>query len=180
MSTETAGVAGTQVAQDSHFAGAERNKIGGKFLTFFLADEAYGLEILKVHEIIGMMPITRVPRTPEFIRGVINLRGKVIPVVDLRRKFGMALGEHTDQTCTIVVEVGSIEMGIVVDKVSEVLDIDASKIDDAPSFGVSVNTDFVLGIGKTGDKVTILLDIAKVLTSAETASLRSIVEESAE
>lgn len=174
MSIETIGAAGTQVAQESSFAATERNKIGGKFLTFFLAEEAYGLEILKVHEIIGMMPITRVPRTPEFIRGVINLRGKVIPVVDLRCKFGMPAGEQTDQTCTIVVEVGSIEMGIVVDKVSEVLDINANQIDDAPSFGVAVNTDFVLGIGKTGDKVTILLDIAKVLTSAETASLAEV------
>lgn len=178
--TTTAAAAGMQAAQAMNLANVERAKLGGKYLTFFLAEEAYGLEILKVHEIIGMMPITRVPRTPDFIRGVINLRGKVIPVVDLRCKFGMSAGEQTDQTCTIVVEVGSIEMGIVVDKVSEVLNIESSQIDDAPSFGVAVNTDFVLGIGKTGEKVSILLDIAKVLTSAETASLAKVAAQESE
>ncbi len=160
-------------------AHVDKGKIGGKFLTFFLGEEAYGLEILKVHEIIGVMPITRVPRTPEFIRGVINLRGKVIPVVDLRLKFGMPASEQTDQTCIIVVEVGAIEMGIVVDKVSEVLNIDSNQIDDAPSFGVAVNTDFVLGIGKTGDKVTILLDISKVLAADETAAIVTLANETA-
>lgn len=153
---------------------AERNKVGGKFLTFFLAEEAYGLEILKVHEIIGLMPITRVPRTPEFIRGVINLRGKVIPVFDLRLKFGMPTIAQTDETCIIVVEVGTVEMGIVVDKVSEVLNIGSNEIDDAPSFGVSVNTDFILGIGKSNNKVIILLDISKVLTYTESNTVAAI------
>jgi purine-binding chemotaxis protein CheW len=176
----TTAAAETQGAPAESLAGAERARVGGKFLTFYLAEEAYGLEILKVHEIIGMMPITRVPRTPEFIRGVINLRGKVIPVVELRRKFGMEPGVQTEQTCIIVVEVGSVEMGIVVDKVSEVLDIAASQIDDAPSFGVSVNTDFVLGIGKTGERVTILLDIARVLTSAEAAGLAAVAAQATE
>lgn len=153
---------------------AERNKVGGKFLTFFLAEEAYGLEILKVHEIIGLMPITRVPRTPDFIRGVINLRGKVIPVFDLRLKFGMPTIAQTDETCIIVVEVGAVEMGIVVDKVSEVLNIGSNEIDDAPSFGVSVNTDFILGIGKSNNKVIILLDISKVLTYTENNTVAAL------
>lgn len=148
--------------------GHERNRAGGKFLTFFLGEEGYGLEILKVHEIIGVLPITRVPRTPEFIRGVINLRGKVIPVVDLRLKFGMPIIEQTEQTCIIVVDVGKVEMGIVVDKVSEVLNIEPNQIADAPSFGVAVNTDFILGLGKANNKVIILLDIGKVLTTMET------------
>jgi purine-binding chemotaxis protein CheW len=139
----------------------------GKYLTFVLAGEDYGLEILKVREIIGMMNITAVPRTPSFVKGVINLRGKVIPVVDLRTKFAMPAVEQTAQTCIIVVYVGEIEMGIVVDEVSEVMDIDAKDIEDAPSFGVNVDTAFILGIGKAAEKVTILLDISKVLTGGE-------------
>ena len=139
----------------------------GKYLTFGLAGEEYGLEILRVREIMGVMDITAVPRTPDFVKGVINLRGKVIPVVDLRLKFGFEALEHTEETCIIVVDVGSIEMGIVVDRVSEVLDIAEENIDDAPSFGSSVNTDFILGMGKSEERVTILLDIQKVLTGEE-------------
>lgn len=143
----------------------------GKYLTFILAGEVYGLEILKVREIMGMMDITSVPRTPDFVKGVINLRGKVIPVIDLRLKFGMEAGELTEQTCIIVVDVGGIEMGIVVDKVSEVLDIPGEDIEDAPSFGVDMSTDFILGMGKAGGQVTILLDISRVLTGDDLASI---------
>src|SRR5690349_9608987 len=96
---------------------------GGKFLSFFLNNEEYGIEILKVQEIIGMLPITRVPRTPPFVKGVINLRGKIIPVTDLRTRFEMEEQELTAETCTIVVQAGGIEIGVIVDKVSEVLDI---------------------------------------------------------
>lgn len=140
---------------------------GGKFLTFFLAGEEYGLEILKVHEIIGMMPITSVPRTPSFIRGVINLRGKVIPVVDLRLKLAMDSTDQTDETCVIVVQAGGLEIGVIVDKVSEVLDIADTDIEDAPSFGTDVNSDYILGIGKSEGRVKLLLDIDKVLTMHE-------------
>jgi len=150
---------------------------GGKFLTFFLAGEEYGIEILKVHEIIGMMPITRVPRTPAFIRGVINLRGKVIPIVDLRLKFGMESVEQTAETCIIVVHVEGIEMGIVVDRVSEVLNIGGSEIEDAPSFGEDVNTDYILGIGKTQAKVKILLDIDRVLSTQDVVQIHSAAGE---
>ncbi len=139
----------------------------GKYLTFVLAGEEYGLEILTVREIIGMMDITAVPRTPAFVKGVINLRGKVIPVVDLRAKFGMSVAEKTDETCIIVVDVAGVEMGIMVDKVSEVLNIAEKDIEDAPSFGVNVNTDFIRGMGKAAGKVRILLDITKVLSRAE-------------
>lgn len=142
-------------------------ELGGKYLTFVLAEEEYGLEILKVREIIGMMDITAVPRTPDFVRGVINLRGKVIPVVDLRCKFGMPTTEATDETCIIVVDVGNVEMGIIVDKVSEVLDIVSEDIEPPPQFGVSVDTDFILGMGKANNRVTILLDISKVLTGED-------------
>jgi purine-binding chemotaxis protein CheW len=150
------------------------NHSGGKFLSFFLDCEEYGIEILKVQEIIGMMTVTRVPRTPDFVRGVINLRGKVIPIVDLRAKFGMESVEQTDETCIIVVKTEGVEIGIVVDRVSEVLAIAAKDIDDTPSFGIDLNTDFILGIGKSGAKVKILLDIDKVLSAQDTADLHSI------
>ncbi len=139
----------------------------GKYLTFGLAKEDYGLEILKVREIIGMIDITLVPLTPEYFKGVINLRGKVIPVVDLRMKFGMESSEQTAQTCIIVVDVNGVEMGVVVDRVLEVLDITGEDIEDAPSFGADVNTEYIRGIGKTEGKVTILLDIDGVLSSEE-------------
>ena len=152
----------------------EARQRAGKYLTFRLAQEEYGLEILKVREIIGIMDITAVPRTPDFIQGVINLRGKVIPVIDLRRKFDMPGSERTEETCIIVVDVGAIEMGIVVDKVSEVMNIPGEQIEDAPSFGASVDTRFILGMGKANGRVTILLDIAKVLGGDDLAALTAV------
>ena len=153
---------------------AVRNR-EGKYLTFALASEEYGLEILKVREIIGYMEITAVPQTPDHVKGVINLRGQVIPVVDLRAKFGMDTIDITEQTCIIVVEIAQdgrkFDTGIVVDHVQEVLDIAAESIEPAPQFGSTVNTDFILGMGKIGDSVKILLDIDKVLTSDDIASL---------
>ncbi len=145
---------------------AQQEAHAGKYLTFFLGNEEYGLKILTVHEIIGMMPVTRVPRTPEFIRGVVNLRGKVIPVVDLRIRFAMNVVE-TQDVCIIVVQVRGIQMGIVVDRVSEVVNIGADEIEPAPSFGVDVPTDFLLGIGKSQGRVKMLLDIDHVLSATE-------------
>ncbi len=142
----------------------------GKYLTFFLAGEEYGLEILKVSEIISMQPITRVPRMPEFVRGVINLRGKVIPITDLRKKFNMDL-EGVDDSCIIVVQMKGIQTGIVVDRVSEVVAIAETDIEDAPSFGAGIHTEFLLGIGKTGGRVKLLLDIDKVLKTSELEAL---------
>jgi purine-binding chemotaxis protein CheW len=139
----------------------------GKYLTFALGPEEYGLEILKVREIIGYMEITAVPQTPHEVKGVINLRGQVIPVVDLRAKFGMETAELTDETCIIVVEISqgnrNFSTGIVVDHVQEVLDIAGQDIEEAPQFGSTVNTNFILGMGKIGDSVKILLDIDRVL-----------------
>lgn len=137
-----------------------------KYLTFKLAHEEYGVEILKVREIIGVMDITAVPQMPVYMKGVINLRGKVIPVVDLRLKFGMEEIDHSEQTCIIVVDVGK-EIGIVVDTVSEVLDIKNKNIEPPPSLGGSVNTEFILGMGKVGGDVKILLDINQVLNLDE-------------
>jgi purine-binding chemotaxis protein CheW len=145
---------------------------GGKFLTFFLDDDEYGFEILKVQEIIGMMSVTPVPRTPSFVKGVINLRGKVMPIIDLRLKFAMPAVAQTEETCIIVVRVQSVAMGIVVDKVSEVLDIATEDI-DVLSCGAAVNTDYILGIGKAASKVTVLLDVNKVLSTNEVVELRA-------
>ncbi len=143
----------------------------GKYLTFALGSEEYGLEILKVREIIGYMDITAVPQMPSYVKGVINLRGQVIPVIDLRAKFRMQTAEVTEETCIIVVEIHQsgrkFSTGIVVDHVQEVLDIEGEKIEEAPQFDSSVNTDFILGIGKVGESVKILLDIDKVLASGE-------------
>jgi len=152
---------------------------GGKYLTFALGKEEYGLEILKVREIIGYMEITAVPRTPAFVKGVINLRGQVISVVDLRAKFEMEAAAQTEETCIIVVEIKGhggrkLSIGIVVDRVSEVLNIAGDKIEDAPSFGTAVDTGFILGMGKIGQAVKILLDIDKVLTSNEAANLAEL------
>lgn len=146
--------------------------LGGKYLTFYLAGEEYGIEILKVREIMGIMNITSVPRTPGFILGVINLRGKVIPVIDLRLKFSMETGERTEETCIIVVQTAGMEMGIVVDKVSEVLDLMSEDIDNAPSFGADVNTEYILGIGKTKGEIKLLLDIEKVFSTQEVEELQ--------
>lgn len=154
--------------QESLDAGLEKE---GKYLTFALANEEYGLEILKVREIIGYIDVTAVPQTPHFIKGVINLRGQVIPVVDLRAKFGMEMTEVTEQTCIIVVEIAqsarTCSTGIVVDRVQEVLDIAGSAIEETPQFDASVNMDFILGMGKVGDSVKILLDIDRVLAGAD-------------
>lgn len=145
----------------------------GKFLTFYLDEEEYGLEILKVQEIIGLMPITRVPRTPQYVKGVVNLRGKVIPVVDLRLKFGMEQAETTELSCIIVVQTRSVLFGVLVDRVSEVVDLAAADVEDAPDFGVDVDTGYIMGMGNTGERVTILLDIDQVLADEELDALRS-------
>ncbi len=147
----------------------------GKYLTFALADEEYGIGILKVKEIIGMMAITPVPQTPGYVKGVINLRGKVIPVVDLRSKFEMETIDYTDRTCIIVVEIEGkeerIQIGIVVDTVSEVLNVREADVEDTPTFGTSVNTEFILGMAKIEGSVKILLDIDAVLSAKELSQI---------
>jgi purine-binding chemotaxis protein CheW len=143
---------------------------GGKYLTFGLGREEYGLEILKVREIFGYMDITAVPHTPAHVKGVINLRGQVISVIDLRSRFDMPATERTEKTCIIVVELNAhgqrINMGIIVDRVSEVLNIPGAQIEDAPSFGTRIDTSFILGMGKIGSSVKLLLDIDNILTSS--------------
>ena len=148
----------------------------GKYLTFTLAEEEYGIGILKIKEIIGMMPITTVPQTPEFVKGVINLRGKVIPVIDLRLRFGMGEIDYTERTCIIVVEIdgqaGTVLIGIVVDSVSEVLNVKGDDIEDTPTFGAKLNTEYILGMAKMEGGVKILLDIDRVLNTEEIGMLK--------
>lgn len=144
---------------------------GGKFLTFVLAEEEYGIEILSVREIIGLLPVTPVPQSPYYVKGVVNLRGQVIPVVDLRLKFDMEAIDATDETCIIVVQTGGVQLGIIVDKVSEVLDIHGDDIVDAPTLGTEINTDYIMGIGKSEGRVTLLLDIGRVFPSQEVSEM---------
>lgn len=143
----------------------------GKYLTFKLGDENYGLEIQKVIEIIGMQDITPVPRTPDHLKGVINLRGIIHPVIDLNKKFGLGMTKETDLTCIIVVSIErddeKEQMGIIVDAVSEVEEIKAAEIENTPSLGNQINTDFILGMAKTKDTVKMLLDLQKVLSDRD-------------
>ena len=164
----------TSVISDALRQTADRE---GKYLTFSLAGEEYGIGILKIREIIGMMPVTSVPETPAYVRGVINLRGKVIPVIDLRLRFGMAEIDTTERTCIIVVEIrgpaGVIAVGLVVDAVSEVLNIKGDDIEDTPSFGTRLSTDYILGMAKMGKGVKLLLDIDRVLSDDDMAELKA-------
>jgi purine-binding chemotaxis protein CheW len=150
-------------------ASASGHAAGGKFLTFTLGNEEYGVPVLKVREIIKVMDITQVPQVPPHVLGVINLRGKVIPVIDLRRKFGFAAAEYTERTCIIVVDVDlapvRVMMGIVVDSVSEVLNVAESEMEETPDFGGRVTTDYIQGLAKVKGTVKILLDLDRVLGS---------------
>ncbi|MCG8566487.1 MAG: chemotaxis protein CheW [Desulfobacterales bacterium] len=149
----------------------------GKYLTFSLEKEEYGIGILKVKEIIGMMPITPVPRTPEFVKGVINLRGKVIPIIDLRMKFNMPPQDYDERTCIIVVEIesttGVLPIGIVVDAVSEVLSIKARQIEAPPTFGTRLNSEYILGMAQVEGEVKILLNIDDVLNRKDVSEIES-------
>lgn len=153
--------------------------IAGKYLTFAIADEHFGVEILKVIEIIGVMQFTRVPRCPPFMRGVINLRGKIIPVVDLRMKFGLPEIPYDEKTCTIITKVrvgeDDIAIGMIVDTVLEVVNFEPQQIENAPDFGVNLDSRFILGMGKVQDgRVTILVDIGEVFGDSERSCLSTI------
>jgi purine-binding chemotaxis protein CheW len=161
-------------AKENHSAMVDPR--AGKYLTFFLASEEYGVEILKVQEIIGRMPITPVPLTSKYIRGVINLRGKIHPIMDLKVKFGMDQTQITDETGIIVIKTANMMMGILVDKVSEVVTIASGDIEDTPSFGSDVNTEYLLGIGKTGGRIRLLLDIDKVITTKDVINMKKAAD----
>src|SRR5438094_786577 len=152
----------------------------GKYLTFLIGKEEFGVAVLKVREIMGVQDITAVPQTPDYLKGVINLRGKVIPVVDLRLKFSLPAIEYTQRTCIIVVQVkgasGPLLMGTVVDEVSEVLTLAAGDIEDTPDFGANVETGYILGMAKVKDRVKILLDIDEVLSAKEIVGLETALQ----
>ena len=154
----------------------ETSTYAGEYLTFVSGNEEYGIEILRVREIIGVMDITTVPQTPDYMKGVINLRGKVIPVIDLRLKFSMQEEKYTQETCVIVVEVNNTHIGIIVDSVSEVVDISSSEIEETPPFGQGIDTSFMTGMGKVKEKIIILLNIETVLSSEELELVKQIEE----
>lgn len=155
----------------------ERNR-GGKYLVFHLGREEFGVEVVKVKEIMGLQDITSVPQTSRFVRGVINLRGKVIPVIDLRLRFGLDTAEYTQRTCIVVTQVEDrghpMMMGVIVDAVSEVLTMQEADIEDTPEFGDDMRVDYILGLAKTKGRVKILLDIDRVLSAGEIQFLEQL------
>jgi len=160
--------------------GTQSDPRAGKYLTFQLAQEEFGIRVLKVREIMGLQEITAVPQTPGHVKGVINLRGKVVPVIDLRLKFGLEAADYTQRTCIIVTQVqgesSSVMMGIVVDGVSEVLNLSGTEIEDTPDFGDSGGSQYLLGMAKVKGKVKILLDIDRVLSTQELHNLSSVLQ----
>lgn len=148
-----------------------------KYLTFHLAGEDYGIEICYVIEIIGIQSITNVPDMPAFIRGVINLRGKVIPVMDVRARFGLPARDYDDRTCIIVINVDTTEVGLVVDEVSEVADIPESQVEPAPRTSKNTESSYIQGMGKMNNRVKILLDVHKLLFSGEMQNMIAQTEE---
>ncbi len=167
--------AGLATSTDNAAAGATGSSMAGKYLTFHLAGEVYGLPILKVQEIIRMMKITRVPRAPGFVLGVVNLRGKVIPIINMRSKFGLEVVEDTERTCIIVVQVVHkgrlITLGVVVDEVSEVMNLSVDQISKTPPMGASVDTEFIMGMGRMESNVIMLLDLDKAFSAEELAEM---------
>ena len=170
----------TAVEINPRESAVKNDERAGKYLTFQLGREEFAIQVLKVREIMGVQDITAVPQTPAHVKGVINLRGKVVPVVDLRLKFRLPEMEYTQRTCIIVVQVhfegSALMMGIVVDGVSEVLNLAGGDIEDTPEFGSGVVTPYILGMAKSKGKVKILLDIDQVLSTQELQGLESVLQ----
>ncbi|MEY4505298.1 MAG: hypothetical protein RL154_1598 [Pseudomonadota bacterium] len=158
-----------------HISKASRSA-KNKFLTFFLGDEQYGIDIAQVKEIIAVMKITHVPRTPVYVSGVINLRGTIIPVIDTRSRFNMELQEYGEQTAIIIVEIRKVSIGFVVDKVEEVLSIDEANITEPPKFGTNINTDFICSMSRVNDDVIMNLDLEKLFEAEEIAMLETMAK----
>ena len=171
---------GSTILERETAAAPKNDDRGGKYLVFELGREEFGIGVLKVREIMGIQDITAVPQTPAHVKGVINLRGKVIPVVDLRLKFGLPEQAYTPRTCIIVVqtrgEAGPMPIGIVVDGVAEVLSMAAADIEDTPDFGDGTATPYLLGLAKIKGKVKILLDIDQVLSRQDLSDLAPLMQ----
>jgi purine-binding chemotaxis protein CheW len=170
----------TLAAPTTEAAAPKSDERAGKYLTFVTGKAEFGIAVLKVREILGILDITAVPQTPAYLKGVINLRGKIIPVIDLRLKFGLSSVEYTQRTCIIVVQVKNVGapllMGIVVDEVSEVLTFVSADIEDTPDFGANIATYYILGMAKVKGKVKILLNIDQVLAAEEIRELEAVIQ----
>lgn len=153
---------------------------GQEYVTFTLNDEMYAFDALQVQEIIEYSGVTKVPHLPDYLKGVINLRGTIIPVVDLKQKFGMQTGEYKKHTCIIVTEYSRGVMGLIVDSVSDILNILPQSISDAPDFGTSINTEFIAGMAKSGDTLVLVLDVDRVLTTEEASIVQQVAGDSDE
>lgn len=154
-----------------------------QYLTFRLEEEIFAVDIAKVREVLDFSEITKVPQTPDYMRGVINLRGAVVPVVDLRLKFGMPMTEKTVNTCVIIAEVSTgnetVVLGAMADSVQEVLDLEPDQIEPVPRIGTKLDTTFISGMGKHNDRFIIILEIDRILSNDEVASLNDIDQEAA-
>lgn len=149
----------------------ETAEIAEKYLSFTLGAEQYGVGIQQVNEIIGLVPVTPVPRTPAFVKGIINLRGRVVPVIDLRTKFGMRAADAPNR-CIVILSINDIEVGVIVDAVSDVLRIPTTDVSEVPQFGTDVDTRFLSGIGKHGEQIVLLLDADRLLSNRELEAIR--------
>ncbi len=149
------------------------SKSGGKLLTFLLGKQEYGIQILEAREVVGMMHIDPVPKTPDFMKGVINLRGKIIPVIDLRAKFQMEETKHTKDTCTVVVDIQGKMTGVIVDFLSGVVTIEKNDFEESPDLGSNIRTDFIIGMAKLETRVIIVLDMGKILSNEEISQIHS-------
>jgi purine-binding chemotaxis protein CheW len=145
----------------------EEDTQSGRFLSFSLEDEMYGIEIKNVTEIIGMQPINKIPEVPDYVKGIINLRGKIIPLIDMRLKFGMQPIEYNDRTCIVVININEVSIGLIVDNVDEVITIDGENISQPPSNKIGYDNKYIKGIGKVSDKVLLLLESSKILNNDE-------------
>ena len=174
----------SQMVQQNNYAlaaqDASNDADNSQFLTFQLDNEAYGVDILRVQEIKGWVPVTRIPNTPEYLKGVLNLRGTIVPIIDMRMRFNLESMEYNAETVIIVlsVQTGSGErvVGIVVDSVSDVLSVQTSEIKPSPDFGNSVNTEFIDGLATVEEQMVMLLDIDKMLSTDELTHLEAIAE----
>ncbi len=146
-------------------AETEEDTLHGKYLTFTIGKEIYGLEVRHVTEIIGIQPITEVPEVPAFVRGIINLRGRIVPVVDIRLKFGKEPVPYDDRTCIVIVEMESLVIGMIVDNVADVLTIPDENIVTPPDTKVGFNSHFIKGIGKVASEIILILDCGKIVSS---------------
>jgi len=140
---------------------------GGKLLTFQLSEQEYGIQILEAREVVGLMQIDPVPQTPDFMKGIINLRGKIIPVIDLRAKFSMPNAEHSKETCIVVVDINGKLTGIIVDFLVGVLTIEEQEFEDTPQLGENIRTEFIIGMAKLENRVVIVLDMEHILSNEE-------------